>query len=468
MKNTIVSKRFIGFAALITVFVVLFFRGSSPGLNWLIYTAIAAIIATITVDKAQRHHIIVPAVGLAVCGIAVFMHSDALAITMCILSFGYLGVALVMPRVDPGFGALAGFMNFIISPFGVIIRFFQRINGGNGKFKGMVTMLLIPGALLTFFSILYYQSSPAFKQLLDTIRWDHFPEFIFTAILGLFTASVLLYCFAPIKLNKMYDNIANKSTVVSDYMGNKTFVKSWLLGVWSVVGLLLVVTISDFTYQIKGEMPADFSYSSYLHQGIYASIFSIICSAVLTVLTTNYLGDERKASFRIANYIFIALNGVFIWQNVLRNYTYISEYGLTEKRLILYVYLTLCLIGLVLTIITIAQNKSLGFLYKFNAFNVYFVLTVSAVLNWSTIITSYNLEHPYGSHQLIDYDYLLSLDKSNTYLLEPHTNKMRDDLQERMQYRQSSVMNYDVYDYREWVLGKSRSKERLQAQVNTK
>ena len=463
MKTSKISKRFIGFGLIVTVFVLVFFRAPQAGLNWLIYCSLASIISMVIAKPEIRSKLILPAIGLTLSGLAVFIHSDALAILMCLLSFGYLGVALVIPNADPGFGAIAGFLNFIISPFGVIIRFFQRLNANNGKFRGIVTTLLIPAALLTFFSILYYESSPAFRDLLDAIRWDHLPQFIFTAILGVFAASVLLYCFAPERFNKVYDNIGQKSTKISDYMGNIKFVNSWLIGVWSLVVLLSVVILTDLMYQVNGQTPTDFTYATYLHQGIYASIFSIICAAILTVLTNNYLGEIKKKSFRLANLIFIVLNGLFILQNVQRNYVYISQYGLTEKRMVIYIYLALCIIGLVLTSITILQNRSLGFLYKTNAFNVYFVLIVSALMNWSTTITAYNINHPYGQEQTVDYDYLLSAWTSRTPTCcysasEPY---MSDAQKDRVDSRVWSISNYDIRDYREWVLGKSIAKKRL-------
>ncbi|MFT7592093.1 MAG: hypothetical protein ACI9UJ_002022 [bacterium] len=463
MKNTLVSKRFIGFVALIVLFLFCFFRAPNPGLNWFLYACGAFALTFIVVEEHQYKSIIIPGLGLVLSGLAVFMHSDGLAVTMTLLSFGYLGVALVIPKVDPGFATIAGFGNFIISPFGVIIRFFQRLNTKNGKFKGLFTTLLIPGVLIGFFSLLYYESSPAFKDILNHIRIDHFPQFVGTATLGLFAASVLLYCFAPQKLNSVYDNISNKSSAISEYMGNKKFLNSWLLGIWSVVVLLAFVITSDIIYQASGRVAEGFNYSSYVHQGVYASIVSIIASAILTVLTTNYLGEERQKSFKLANYIFIGLNAVFVWQNVLRNYSYVSEYGLTEKRLIIFIYLVLCLIGLALTILTVVQNKSLGFLYKTNAFNVYTVLIVSALTNWSTFITDYNLTHPYGVEQRVDYDYLLSLDKSNTYLLSPHAVKMNEQQLSRLEWRENNVSNYNYNDVREWELGKSRSKARLNA-----
>ncbi|MCO4819070.1 MAG: DUF4173 domain-containing protein [Bacteroidetes bacterium] len=463
MKNALISNRFIGFTALIVLFILCFFRAPTPGLNWLLYV-FGALVITLLITKRQNvRSILIPSIGLLACSVAVFIHSDALAIVMTILSFGYLGVSLVIAKVDPGFGAFAGFLNFIISPFGVIIRFFQRLNTKNGKFKGLFTTLLIPIVLITFFSILYYQSSPAFKELLNAIRFKHFPQFVGTAVLGLFSASVLLYCFAPQKLNKMYDNISQKSDTISTYMGSGQYTNSWLIGVWSVVGLLAFVLISDVMYHPSQAVSQDFSYSGYVHQGVYASIFSIVASAILTVLTTNYLGDQNKAPFRIANYVFIGLNMLFIFQNVLRNYSYIGQYGLTEKRLIIFIYLILCIVGLLLTVVTIAQNKSLGFLYKTNAFNVYIALIISALLNWSTIITQYNLNHPYGFEKHIDYHYLFSLDNSNTYLLKDHYDKFDEDLQRRFTYRSERIQNYEAYNAREWILSKTTSKERLKA-----
>ena len=121
-----------------------------------------------------------------------------------------------------------------------------------------------------------------------------------------------------------------------------------------------------------------------------------------------------------------------------------------------------------LTVVTIAQNKSLGFLYKTNAFNVYFVLIISALLNWSTIITKYNLAHPYGTNQQIDYNYLFSLDRSNTALLIDHYDALDESLQSRLDRRIERVSSYEAYDSREWVLGKSNARDKVNNKLKTK
>ena len=102
-------------------------------------------------------------------------------------------------------------------------------------------------------------------------------------------------------------------------------------------------------------------------------------------------------------------------------------------------------------------------MYKTNAFNVYIALIISALLNWSTIITQYNLNHPYGFEKHIDYHYLFSLDNSNTYLLKDHYDKFDEDLQRRFTYRSERIQNYEAYNAREWILSKTTSKERLKA-----
>lgn len=461
------SKRFIAFGLVTLCFTLLFFRASTPGLNWFIFSLLAGVSVLFAADKEDRLKLLIPSIGLVLSGLAVFIQGGLLPILTTIASFGYLGVAFVAPKVDPGFGALTGILNFIISPFGVIIRFFQRLNTKNGKFKKIVAMLLIPLGLLTFFGILYYDSMPGFKALMDKISWDYFPEILATTLLGIFTSSVLLYCFAPERLNEIYKNLGNKSSNISETLGGDKLSQSWLLGIWTLSILLIVVMLSDLFYNVQETNDLVISYSSNLHKGIYSSIFSILCAAVLSVLTANYISSNNHKSFVISNYVFLFLNMLFILQNVGRNFSYIEQYGLTSKRLVIYLYLIACFVGLVITIYTIAKDKSISFLYTSNAYNVFTILIFSSLINWSSYITTYNLQHVSQNKKTIDFDYLLSLNMKNTGLLMPYYSQMDEDQQRRLNYRINNLKDYKIEDYREWQYAKSKAKSEVKNQTIT-
>ncbi len=461
MSTPSFSNRFIGFIGLITIFVLLFFKAATPGLNWFIYSATAAITVFLLVPKTAIKDYIIPAVGLVISGLSVFIHSNALGIIATLLSFGYLGISLIIPKIDPFIGAITGIANYLMSPIGVLIRFFQKVGQKSGRFRGFFGSLIIPGILILFFGILYYKSSPSFTQLLDKISWDNVPQFIFTVILGVFSASILFYGFAPQSFNDMYQNLSNKSPKVSASLGGNDLSRSWQLGVWTLVVLLSIVVITDFQQRITGLTADDFTFASHLHQGVYASIFSIICAGVLSVITSNYLNSNHTKSIRVGNYVFIVLNVIFVLQNMVRNYDYVMQYSLTSKRLIIFIYLIMCLIGLAITAYTIYKNKSIGFLYKTNAFNIYIVVVMCTLFNWSKIITSYNVNNPYGSNKEVDFDYLFSLDRSNTPILNRHIDKMSKDELQRLEDRNRYNSTYYESDFREYILDKKRTAEQI-------
>lgn len=88
---------------------------------------------------------------------------------------------------------------------------------------------------------------------------------------------------------------------------------------------------------------------------------------------------------------------------------YIGEYGITYKRIGVYVYLLLSLIGLITTFIKINKVKSNYYLFRTNAWLFYATLILSCAFNWDKIITDYNMQ----STRVLDKDYLLGLSNTN-------------------------------------------------------
>jgi hypothetical protein len=78
-----------------------------------------------------------------------------------------------------------------------------------------------------------------------------------------------------------------------------------------------------------------------------------------------------------------------------RNWVYVSNYGVTHKRLSVYLFLILCIAGLVTSLIKIASVKSSWFLFRKNSWICYAALILSSLLNWDGLIASYNLSLTY-------------------------------------------------------------------------
>jgi Leucine-rich repeat (LRR) protein len=73
---------------------------------------------------------------------------------------------------------------------------------------------------------------------------------------------------------------------------------------------------------------------------------------------------------------------------------YIAAYGLTYKRIGVYVYLLLSAIGLITTFIKILKIKSNHFLFRVNGWLFYGILIVACFFQWDILITQYNINVP--------------------------------------------------------------------------
>jgi hypothetical protein len=186
---------------------------------------------------------------------------------------------------------------------------------------------------------------------------------------------------------------------------------------------------------------------------------SVVFAAIISILAGNYL---TSGSSKIAGYTFIGLNVVYVIQTIGRNMSYVSAYGLTEKRVVIFFYLVMCIVGLGITAYTMLKNKNLGFLYHSVMHSLLYVLIASSVFDWSSIITRYNINHPYGSGQQIDFDYLFVLNQSNTPILYENRHLMTDDQRKRLSYRVDGILKlHRDPDFRSFQLGESITAKRL-------
>lgn len=458
MKNSIISPRLAALAILIVLFVLLFFQAGHPGLNWLLFGLAAVITSYFATPTGQRAQVVFPAAMLFLSAVAVFIQPTVLSIAASIVSFCFLAARMTAPNLDPVSGFAIGFFNLVMAPIGVFIRLFQRLNSGSSGVRKLLSHALIPAVLVLVFSVLYYNASPTFKELVSKLQWDEFPQLIVTSITGLFFSSVLLYSFVPEHFRKV---VEDKRESISKSMGSG-LQSSWRTGIWALCVLLGIVVGTDFYHQLSGGLPKGMTYAEYLHQGVFSLIVSIVFSAVISILTSNYTAEKPSTSMRTSNYIFLGLNLVYVWQNILRNSMYIHHYGLTEKRITIYFYLILCITGLALTIYSVYQNKPIRFLYQSCAYSILTTLVVVSLFNWSAIITRYNVENPSTSTGVVDYNYLLSLEPSNTAILYHYRDKMTEGQQNILDFRVESFEEDYRSDVREFQLSNYLERKKLQ------
>jgi Domain of unknown function (DUF4173) len=171
--------------------------------------------------------------------------------------------------------------------------------------------------------------------------------------------------------------------------------------------LILMVNVQDFwkISQIQNVEAGTLRYS--VHIGTFVLIFSI---GIAMGLLFNYFRSElnfieKAPTLRFLAYSWIVQNAIMVIAVAMRNYLYISHYGLAYKRIGVIFFLLLVLFGLYTMFLKIKDQRTFTYLFHLNTWAVYGSFMVISMVNWDTFITNYNLHN--GDSDKLDAGFLL-------------------------------------------------------------
>jgi hypothetical protein len=108
-----------------------------------------------------------------------------------------------------------------------------------------------------------------------------------------------------------------------------------------------------------------------------------------------------------ASYLWIAQNFILAISVAIRNYHYITHYGIAYKRIGVIIFLLLTIFGLLTMFLKIRRKYSTYYLFRVNSWAVYIMMILISFVNWDRTIASFNLHHP--ERQNIDILFVLQL-----------------------------------------------------------
>ena len=311
-----------------------------------------------------------------------------------------------------------------------------------------VLMLLFVVVITILFFVMYQSSNPLFKEFTKNINLDFisFPWIFFT--LG---GLLLLYGFyynrhlnGLTNLDEKLDNNLSEDRANAPGFLNKLFKMDTehLTGAILLVVLnlmLLLLNSLDIVYLwVDGTLPEGMKHKEFVHDGVGALIASLIFAIIIMLYffrgRLNY--HSKNKTLKLLTYVWIAQNIFMIVSTAYRNNMYIEESGISYKKIGLYVYLMLCLIGLVTTYIKISKNKSNMYLVRVNPWCYYVILVISCLINWDVIITNFNLNKAFKENKKLEKYYLADLSFKNLpqLLVLPDSVKAYDDYEARDYY----------------------------------
>jgi hypothetical protein len=341
----------------------------------------------------------------------------------CVASSFLITGLFALVSSDRSYSIVAQVLLFMVNLFYGIIHFMLYLSRKWGsennkpwkKVARLILLSLVPIFVTLVFLSMYAQSNGIFRHWLDTIdlSFISLPWIVFT-LFGAVFLSVLLH---PAKLH-LIANWDLTNTNYLNYTAPKAFQFDTIIVPYADLkrtgeilfillnALIFFMNISDFIFQIGGSpLPENMNISDYVHQGVGMLILSIVLAISLLLFFFNgsLNFDTNNGLLKRLAYLWIIQNIILVFLTLNRNGMYVEIHGLTYKRIGVFIYLGLALIGLVSTWIKLRKFHTTFWLMKSNMFIWPGVLFLNLPINWNAAITHYNLR--FAKH--VDFEYLL-------------------------------------------------------------
>jgi len=351
---------------------------------------------------------------------------------------------------------------FTVNCFTFICRFFNfgswlPKTNTSGLWQKTLAFVLIPLILISIFFGIYSAGSDHFASVFSDYELDlNFWQLLTVTILGFFIA-FNFWNYSVEKLIYKQNHILENEFTDQDKIQKPTYFfldlnSERLSGVISLfcLNILLVVFIVTFNYEQFVEIPkTTIQLGEETHERVNAVILSIIM-AILVIMfyfKGGFNFDIKAKSLKVLAKIWIFLNVILIISASVKNTEYIMDMGFTYKKIGVYAFLAMSLIGLILTFIKIHSKKTNAYLVNSMSWYFYGIILACSYINWGGIITSQNMKR---KDFAINY-HLTSINFSQKYLLkyadEKHNTQLKKDVLERVEKERSETFLSKILYY---------------------
>lgn len=409
------------------------FYMQGAGLNFLVFSA--ALVALLLIRDSsiyKNKSWLAAAAGTLLSGACVMLYANGLSVTANIISLCALSAFSVKPKTSLIVSLLFSLYSIVGSIAHMIVDAVNRSIAMPGDKvpkpnSGRWMLYVIPLLVVLLFFLLYKSSNPLFDHLTKKISFDFIS---FGWILFTITGFLLMYGFFHHKIIPSVSaaDEAMPGTLAENFNSGKrlfnlsvdTEYKSAMLLLVALNALLLLVNLldADFIF-IDSTLPAGLTYSEFVHRGTGTLIFSILIAICIILFyfrgELNFYRNSRR--LKMLAYAWVLQNAFMIFSTAYRNNLYIEVYSLTYRRIGVYVWLLLALIGLATTFVKICRLKSNWFLFRSNGWLFYAVLVIGCIVNWDVVIAGYNIRGAVEKHKALDKYYLLGLSDRTLPLL---------------------------------------------------
>lgn len=401
----------------------LFYR-QNAGINFLLFNVILLTVLALKNVKLVRDRKWLWAAGMClVSSASIFVTSSALSIIANVASLLLLSAFSFNSATSALFSFLFSCYSVISCIVHIIIDSIKRsastTEDSNGKkgYKVMATLIVL--LLSIVFFNLYKSSNPLFAENTKWINFDFISiGWIFFTLSGFLLSYAFLYhkVIEPVQTWENNLPIANRQAA-EDEPAIKRFEAERYAGLllFILLNLMLVIlNLGDIqTLYFNGGLPKNVSHSDFVHHGVGIIIFSIVIatSLIMYLFRKEFSAVKTNKALMAFVYLWIAQNVLMLSSTAIRNQIYIHDFNFTYKRIGVYVWLALAVIGLCILFWKIWQKRTNWYLIRTNVAVWFSVLVISGCVNWDKLITNYNIQNK--ALKDVDFYYLFSLSDTN-------------------------------------------------------
>lgn len=400
----------------------LFYR-ENAGINYLIFNLIFLLILVIRNNNLLKNKIWLWGASMCLVSSAcVFIHSSDLSILSNIFSLLLVSAFSFNTKTSSIFSfAFSGFSlasSIVFMIIDLVKRSQTKPEEQPSKKGYKLLAILIVFILSILFFAMYKDANPLFAE---NTKWINLDFISFQWICFTIGGFILMYGLFYHRSIKPLEDWENKLSTNNFINQNTERVKQYeaerfagLLLFILLNLMLLVLNAGDIqTLYFKGGLPKGITHSDFVHNGVEIIILSIVIATSLMMFLYRKEFSEIKNNkvLSMLIYAWIIQNIVMLSSTACRNQIYIQDYNFTYKRIGVYVWLVLAVIGLIIMFWKIYSQRSNWFLIKTNVAIWFSVLTLSSCVNWDKLITNYNIANK-PLHE-VDFHYLFSLSDTN-------------------------------------------------------
>jgi hypothetical protein len=436
------------------------FYAHTAGVNFLLFNCVL-IVSLIVKNKTLLRQTpwLCAALGAIITACAIAYYSTTLAVVANVIALCVLSALSFNSTTSLLFSFAHMVNSLVLSLVNSVVTMYEypdklKNSENSGVFKKII-LILLPFAVTVLFFFMYRASNALFNDLVNKINIDFISIgwILFTLsgvlLINAFYNHHQLKDIADFDIqtpNKLYHDATSTSLTLFGkplHINDELFSGKVLFVLLNC--LLLIVNMLDVQFMCLGQhLPKGVTYTDFVHQGTQTLILSIVLA--IGIILFYFRGainfNSKGNTIKYLAYLWIAQNIVMIASTALRTNMYVSTYGLTYKRIGVYVYLFLCVIGLLTTLIKLAQNKSNFYLFRSNGWMFYATLVLSTLVNWDAIITHFNT----SKAKALELHYLVGLSYSNLpQLIVLQNNSLNNTYSFKTEYNDKApTFNADV------------------------